>query len=346
LYKAASYVPTWAEISGKPTTLAGYGITNAMSTAHPANAITNTNITNWNTAFGWGNHATAGYVTQTGLASNSVPRWTGSQLGVSPINASATAVGINSAPVSTNNLNVVRDLAGGRAISADVTFSGNNDVRAVYGNSVTNPGWGIGGEFIGGFKGVIARANSSEYSGETRALEAIASGTTGAGARIAVYGSAFGGSTNWAGYFIGNEYISGDLLVGTLNGATGYKVSVNGKIMCTELRVLAVANWPDYVFGDSHKRLSLDELGTFVKTEKHLPGVPSAAEMEAAQGFEVGEMQKITIEKVEELTLYILEQHERIKAQDEAAKEQEARLKKQEQDIENLKALVQQLLND
>lgn len=41
----------------KPTTLAGYGITDAMSTAHAANAITSTNITNWNTAFGWGNHA-------------------------------------------------------------------------------------------------------------------------------------------------------------------------------------------------------------------------------------------------------------------------------------------------
>ena len=48
---------TWLSLTGKPTTLAGYGITDAMNTSHAANAITNTNITNWNTAFTWGNHA-------------------------------------------------------------------------------------------------------------------------------------------------------------------------------------------------------------------------------------------------------------------------------------------------
>ncbi len=49
-------------LTNKPTTLAGYGITNAMNTSHAANGITATNITNWTTAYGWGNHATAGYL--------------------------------------------------------------------------------------------------------------------------------------------------------------------------------------------------------------------------------------------------------------------------------------------
>lgn len=57
LYKLASYVPTYTEITGKPTTLAGYGITDAMSTSHPANLITGTMINNWNSAYGWGPHA-------------------------------------------------------------------------------------------------------------------------------------------------------------------------------------------------------------------------------------------------------------------------------------------------
>jgi len=48
---------TWSGISGKPTTTGGYGITNAMTTLHPANAITQSNITNWETAYGWGNHS-------------------------------------------------------------------------------------------------------------------------------------------------------------------------------------------------------------------------------------------------------------------------------------------------
>jgi uncharacterized protein (TIGR02145 family) len=70
LYKPISYNPAWTEITGKPTTLTGYGITDAMSSSHAANGITSTNITNWNTAYGWGNH--------TGLYRpiSYVPAWT------------------------------------------------------------------------------------------------------------------------------------------------------------------------------------------------------------------------------------------------------------------------------
>ena len=57
LYRPISYVPDWSEITSKPTTLLGYGITDGMSTAHAANGISSTDITNWTTAFGWGNHA-------------------------------------------------------------------------------------------------------------------------------------------------------------------------------------------------------------------------------------------------------------------------------------------------
>jgi uncharacterized protein (TIGR02145 family) len=48
---------SWANITGKPTSLTGYGITDGMSTSHVANGITSSMISNWNTAFGWGNHA-------------------------------------------------------------------------------------------------------------------------------------------------------------------------------------------------------------------------------------------------------------------------------------------------
>ncbi|MCX6328328.1 MAG: hypothetical protein NTZ85_02280 [Bacteroidia bacterium] len=62
LYKPIGYIPSWTEISGKPSTLSGFGITDAMSTSHAANIITSSNISNWNSAYGWGDHATAGYV--------------------------------------------------------------------------------------------------------------------------------------------------------------------------------------------------------------------------------------------------------------------------------------------
>ena len=61
----------WAKITtGKPTTLAGYGIIDGMSTSHAANGITSTNITNWTSAYGWGNHAVAGYLTGTVSVTN------------------------------------------------------------------------------------------------------------------------------------------------------------------------------------------------------------------------------------------------------------------------------------
>jgi len=91
-----------------------------------------------------------------------------------------------------------------------------------------------------------------------------------------------------------------------LNTADNYKLAVTGKIICEELKVELSGTWPDYVFADNYKLRSLDELNTFIKTNKHLPNIPAAAELEK-NGMEVGDMQKRMMEKIEELTLYILE---------------------------------------
>ena len=56
LNKPGLFDGTWAGLSGKPTTIADFGITDAMTIGHVANGINGTDITNWNTAFGWGNH--------------------------------------------------------------------------------------------------------------------------------------------------------------------------------------------------------------------------------------------------------------------------------------------------
>ncbi len=54
--KPSLFDGTWSGLTGKPTSLLGYNISDAMSTSHIANAITASNMTNWNTAYGWGNH--------------------------------------------------------------------------------------------------------------------------------------------------------------------------------------------------------------------------------------------------------------------------------------------------
>jgi hypothetical protein len=104
----------------------------------------------------------------------------------------------------------------------------------------------------------------------------------------------------------GNTVITGNLRVGTTPTPSGYRLAVDGKMICTEVLVRTVANWPDYVFSKSHRLPSLEEVEAFIKNNHHLPGIPSAKTLEST-GLNVGEMQKLQMEKIEELTLYIIE---------------------------------------
>ena len=71
-------------------------------------------------------------------------------------------------------------------------------------------------------------------------------------------------------------------------------------------------NGADFVFEDNYNLLPLQAVHNYVKENKHLPDIPSAAEMQTA-GLAVGEMQTLLLQKIEELTLYIIWQDERIR---------------------------------
>ncbi len=100
---------------------------------------------------------------------------------------------------------------------------------------------------------------------------------------------------------------------GTGINASGYTLSVEGKIIATDFTTLPVANWPDYVFADDYKLKPLSEVKSFIEKNKHLHNIPAAAEMEKS-GIQLGEMCKRLMEKVEELTLYIIDQQGQIDA--------------------------------
>jgi len=104
----------------------------------------------------------------------------------------------------------------------------------------------------------------------------------------------------------------GTVRVGSVPVPDGYLFAVAGKAICTELRVQLTNAWPDYVFEDNYRKPGLDELRTFIAKNRHLPNIPPAAEVEK-NGIELGDMQRRLTEKVEELTLYILELESRIK---------------------------------
>ena len=87
--------------------------------------------------------------------------------------------------------------------------------------------------------------------------------------------------------------------------ATGYMLNVAGKVICEELKVQLNASWPDYVFEPDYNLAGLNMLEEKIMLEKHLPGIPSAAEIKLENGIDVGDMQKKLLEKVEVLYMYI-----------------------------------------
>ncbi|MBK8845703.1 MAG: hypothetical protein IPO27_03715 [Bacteroidetes bacterium] len=188
-------------------------------------------------------------------------------------------------------------------------YVGNSDIRGVSGNSVCNPGYGIGVEGSGGYMGVYGSASGSTYTGGAFGVYGYASGT--AGTRYGVYGAASNsGGVAWAGYFSGNTYTA-QLMVNTTTGANGYVASIGGKLIAEEVRVALKANWPDYVFADDYKLMSISELEKSIQTNKHLPGIPSACEVEE-NGLHLGDMQTKMVEKLEEAHLYIIQLQKQI----------------------------------
>ena len=92
-----------------------------------------------------------------------------------------------------------------------------------------------------------------------------------------------------------------------------YKLYVSGGILTEQVRVAVYnsANWADYVFGQEYKLMSLPALEQYVRTNKHLPNVPSANEV-VKDGVDVAQMSSKLLEKIEELTLYVIEQDKKI----------------------------------
>ena len=94
----------------------------------------------------------------------------------------------------------------------------------------------------------------------------------------------------------------------------GYNLLVQGKIMCEELKIKLIGGWYDHVFASDYKLMSLDSLENYITQNSHLPDIPSAAEVET-NGIMAGEMNGLLLKKVEELTLYMIEQNKNIASQ-------------------------------
>ncbi|MCJ1806467.1 hypothetical protein [Flavobacterium covae] len=103
--------------------------------------------------------------------------------------------------------------------------------------------------------------------------------------------------------------IGTDKFVDPVDSNKDYKLSVKGRIRAEEVKVYNT--WADYVFAKDYKLRSLDEVDTFIKQNNHLPNVPSAKDI-TEKGLELGEIAKVQQEKIEELTLYLIQQNKEI----------------------------------
>jgi len=91
-------------------------------------------------------------------------------------------------------------------------------------------------------------------------------------------------------------------------------LSASGDLSIKGAFITPLNTYADYVFNDDYKLMPLDELQAFVEKNKHLPNVPSEAEVNKTKMINVSALQITQLEKIEELTLYTLQQHEQIKA--------------------------------
>lgn len=116
----------------------------------------------------------------------------------------------------------------------------------------------------------------------------------------------FGFYSNNRGWIHHFNLEDGVVRLGTTQAANGYLLNVGGRIIAEEVRVQLRASWPDYVFANNYKLTPLNEVEKFIQQNKHLPNMPSASEIETT-GQELGEIQRKLLEKVEELTLYVID---------------------------------------
>ena len=111
-----------------------------------------------------------------------------------------------------------------------------------------------------------------------------------------------------------NIYYYGGVGIGTINSTT-YALAVKGSIITDEVMVKHYDRWPDFVFHPDFNLRTLGEVEQYIRENNHLPDVPSAKEVDE-NGFAIGEMNAILLQKIEELTLYILVQEKRLDQQD------------------------------
>ncbi len=116
-----------------------------------------------------------------------------------------------------------------------------------------------------------------------------------------------------------------------------------GKIKAQEIKVETPVSYPDYVFEPGYKLPALEEVEKYIITHKHLAGIASEEEARANDGIDIGALNVKLLEKVEELTLYLVEQNKKLKQQEKLIIREKQNTLNLQNDLNNLKKEINAL---
>jgi len=134
---------------------------------------------------------------------------------------------------------------------------------------------------------------------------------------------------------------NGNVAIGS-SDPKGYKLAVNGAIHTQEVKV-DMTGWNDYVFDKTYPLKSLSLVKSYIDENHHLPEIPSEAEV-IKNGVNIGEMLKLQIKKIEELTLYVIDKDKQLAEQNIKLSDQQQSIKSQQAQIDELKAQLKAIV--
>ena len=183
-----------------------------------------------------------------------------------------------------------------------------NDKTAT-GTNTGDDDWTISGsDMYSGVSGNVGIGTSNpskklDVNGDVRATKFYGDGSQ-------LTGISGGGTADGDAWGVSDENQTIDIFrtggVGINTASLGdYKLAVNGKIRAKEVKV-EESNWSDFVFKDDYYLPTLKEVENYIDKNGHLPNIPSEAEVEE-NGINIGEMQAKLLQKIEELTLYVIQ---------------------------------------
>ena len=255
------------------------------------------------------------------------------------VNSGASNIGIGHQALSSNTTGAWNTAIGFQALAANISGHENMAIgkSAMYFN---NSGWqnmAIGAFSLyrnssGSYNTAVGRAALQENLGSNNTGIGYQAGKNSSGSRSVFIGNDAGSNesssdklyianSNTTTPLIYGDFATKYLAVGEVAASDraaatsgGYRLLVKGGMITEKIKVAVAgsADWADYVFEPSYNLLTLEKVESFIKENKHLPNVPSADEM-SKNGLDVTQTTSKLMEKIEELTLYIIELNKKVK---------------------------------